>query len=483
MAAPTKNPLTNLLVTKLRPPRLGRGIVPRPRLLDLLREGFDAPLTLVTAPAGYGKTTAVIGALAGFSGSWGWVSIDEHDNEFPTFIEHAVAAIRTAFPDAGRATLSLLRQPRLPSVDLLARTLANELAELPRGCLLVLDEYDAIQNPIVHATLDALLLHPDLRAAPRDRLPRSPALSLGAPAHAWAVTEIGTADLRFTRIGGAGLPRAQLRHLPCPTTPRRRWRSGPRDGPPGCAWSRSRWATSAIRRGCSPCCAARVRATVREFLLAESSRANPRRCRQFLLWTAPFDRVCGPLCDAVLARLPSIESSQVVLERLARANLFVVALDERGEPGSATMAYFGMRCGSAWRSKRTWLSGRRSTRGPARGSRDTGLIEEAVDHALLAGAARPPPIWWRPTWPRRLIKSAGLGPGAVACPAAGGSGPATPRSPGRPRLDAAASRSARGNVRPAGCRRRLGWDALLRRQTTPRPKPFGARSRRSAAAR
>ncbi len=187
-----------LLITKLRPPTLGRNIVQRHLLIETLRQGFDGSLTLLTAPAGYGKTTALVSALAHYGHPWGWLVLDQHDDDLHAFVELAVRAIHTSYPDAGRTTRSLLYQQRRASPELLARTLTNELAALPHGYMLVLDDFDVIQDPLVLAFLDALLRHPttDLRLAIASR--ERPELALTRLRSRGVLTEIDANDLRFT---------------------------------------------------------------------------------------------------------------------------------------------------------------------------------------------------------------------------------------------------------------------------------------------
>ncbi len=318
-----------LLVTKLRPPQLARDFVPRPRLLDRLLEGLDRPLTLVTAPAGFGKTTLIAGVVASFTGPCGWLTVDEHDNHLPTFVEHLVGAIQTTFPDACRSTLGLLRQPRTPSVDLLVRALANELAELPQGTLLVLDEYDVIQNPLVDTLLVGLLRHPTSGLHLVIAARAQPALPLARLRARGQVTEIDAHDLRFSRAEaqafldrslGVALSDEAVAALEAQTE---EWIAGLRLMT--IAVSQQPDSASVMRMVAGPGPRA-----VREFLLEEILLRQSPAVQAFLLQTALFDRFCAPLCDAVVVGSATDGGSQLMLEQIERANLFVVALDAHG---------------------------------------------------------------------------------------------------------------------------------------------------------
>ena len=116
-----------LIRTKLYRPRITGDLVPRPRLLERLEQRRDRPLTLVVAPAGYGKTTLVASWLATCDCPSAWLSLDEDDNDFALFLSYFSAAVQTMFPDALEETSALLQAAILPPLDVLARSLINEL--------------------------------------------------------------------------------------------------------------------------------------------------------------------------------------------------------------------------------------------------------------------------------------------------------------------------------------------------------------------
>ena len=147
---------TLILRTKLHAPKLDRGRVVRDRLLQSLDEHADCCLTLVSAPAGYGKSCLISEWIQGDERAAGWVSLDDADNELRSFLRYVVAAVQSLFPDACATTLSLLASPELAP----ARHLANELDAIEKPLTLVLDDYHEIKDAAVQDFMCELLRHP-----------------------------------------------------------------------------------------------------------------------------------------------------------------------------------------------------------------------------------------------------------------------------------------------------------------------------------
>ena len=141
-----------LLETKLRTPRARRVLIRRPRLDALLDRSWDATLTLVAGPAGFGKTTVLADwttrtVVDGRRAAW--LSLDERDSHPPAFWDYVVSSLHTVAPDVGSAALDLLRAPQ-PSVTTALRSLLNDLHALERDVALVLDDYHLVQASDVH---------------------------------------------------------------------------------------------------------------------------------------------------------------------------------------------------------------------------------------------------------------------------------------------------------------------------------------------
>ena len=160
-----------LLQTKLYLPPAGPNLVSRPRLIERLDEGIHSTkLTLISAPAGYGKTTLLSDCFAAGDRSVAWLSLDKGDNDLVSFLTYLVAALQTINAGIGDNVLSVLQSPQVPSLELLLTLLINDLAAVPiegsheddhKGCpyVLVLDDYHVIDTPSVHRSLEFLVDH------------------------------------------------------------------------------------------------------------------------------------------------------------------------------------------------------------------------------------------------------------------------------------------------------------------------------------
>jgi LuxR family transcriptional regulator, maltose regulon positive regulatory protein len=185
-----------ILLTKLNRPRLSGDVMPRPRLLNQLQS--PSTLTLVVAPAGYGKTTLLVSWLETSPLPNTWLSLDESDNDFANFVNYLIAAIQTCFPMVGDRTASLFKVTTSPSVASVSKTLLNELSAIEQDFILVLDDYHLIRNSANHQLVADLLHHPPrsfhlVLAARYD-----PPIPLPALRARGMVTELRVSDLRFT---------------------------------------------------------------------------------------------------------------------------------------------------------------------------------------------------------------------------------------------------------------------------------------------
>src|SRR5512143_3817714 len=135
-----------ILATKLYIPPLRPKVVLRPRLIERLNESLHGKLTLISAPAGFGKTTLVSEWIAGCERPVAWLSLDEGDNDPARFLTYLVAALQTIAENIGKVVLDLLQAPQPPPADSLLTTLLNEIAAIPDHFILALDDYHAIDS-------------------------------------------------------------------------------------------------------------------------------------------------------------------------------------------------------------------------------------------------------------------------------------------------------------------------------------------------
>jgi LuxR family transcriptional regulator, maltose regulon positive regulatory protein len=316
-----------LLETKLHVPRARADLVSRPRLLERLRRGSGRKLTLVLAPAGFGKTTLLAGWLAETTGAEraAWVSLDASENEPAHFWAYVVRALQRAHPAVGAHALALLQSRQPPPAESLLTGLINEIDALDADVLLVLDDYHVIDAPAVHDALAFLLDHlpPRMRVVLASRA--EPPLPLARFRARGELTEVRADALRFTpdeasaflnEVMALGLSPADAATLERRTEG---WIAGLKLA------ALSMQARGDVR-GFVDAFAGDHR-YVADYLVDEVLHAEPERVRRFLLGTAILDRLGGPLCDAVTGE----RGSQALLEDLERRNLFVVALDDRRE--------------------------------------------------------------------------------------------------------------------------------------------------------
>ena len=149
----------SLIHTKLFPPRHRSDLIPRARLLERLNGGLIGNVTLVSAPAGFGKTTLLAQWLQTIDRPTAWLSLDEHDNNPSVFVRSLAAALQKAFPDAFGAIASLLEAQQFPPVDHVVTLFINDLADAPDDVVLVLDDYHLINTIEIHTFLDQLIEH------------------------------------------------------------------------------------------------------------------------------------------------------------------------------------------------------------------------------------------------------------------------------------------------------------------------------------
>jgi LuxR family maltose regulon positive regulatory protein len=190
-----------LLESKLRVPRRRPDLsVARPRLSERLGRGSESALTLLSAPAGFGKTTLLtewLRATAEDGRSTAWLSLDERDNDPALFWRYLLAALDSVAPDVGARALALLQTPQVPLETVLA-TLLNDLAAIPSDVVLVLDDYHVIDAPEVHAGMAFLLEHLPQQVHLVLASRADPALPLARFRARGELVEIRAVDLRFT---------------------------------------------------------------------------------------------------------------------------------------------------------------------------------------------------------------------------------------------------------------------------------------------
>ena len=188
-----------LLTTKLNVPSNRSNLVVRPRLLRRLDEGSRGKLTLISAPAGYGKTTLLGERVLRRKLPVGWLSLDGGDNDSTTFFSYMISALQTVETDIGESILRSLRVPQPPPTQVVLTALVNEIAAISnRNLALVLDDYHVIRNESIHAALAFLLEHlpPQMHLIIASRT--DPPMRLTRLLVGGHLSKLAAPDLRFT---------------------------------------------------------------------------------------------------------------------------------------------------------------------------------------------------------------------------------------------------------------------------------------------
>jgi LuxR family maltose regulon positive regulatory protein len=323
--------LAPILTTKLYLPPPRDNVVLRSRLIERLNEGLQraSGVTLISAPAGFGKTTLLSEWIAAYPGSTAWLSLDEGDNAPARFWLHVIAALRTQAANIGADAWAALQSPQPPPIESILTILLNELAAIRDDFVLVLDDYHAIDakpaeaSTSVNDTVAFLIEHlpPQLHLVIATR--EDPSLPLARYRARGQLTELRAADLRFTpseaadflnHSMGLGLSTDDIAALEARTE----------------GWIAGLQLAALSLQGLQDTAGFIQSFTgshrfVLDYLLEEVLHKQPESIQTFLLQTSILQQMCGQLCDAVL--LNSSTAGQEILENLERANLFIVSLD------------------------------------------------------------------------------------------------------------------------------------------------------------
>ncbi len=382
-----------LLATKLYPPPWRPTLVTRTHLLDQLTAGRRAGhlLTLVSAPAGYGKTTLVAEWLRTCQQPTAWLSLEPADNDPVRFLSYVAAALQKVQGEIGQSLEGLLSGPPLPSIESLATSLLNDIAAAPDPFVLVLDDYHTLSDPAVHAVMSFIIDHqpPQMHLVLTTR--KDPPLPLARLRARGQLTELRLNDLRFdaqeadtflNATMSLSLPPADIDTLAQRTEG---WIAGLQ--------------LAALSLHQAPDRSAFVRhfggddRHVMDYLLDEVLARESDETQRFLRQTSILGRLSGPLCDDVTQSATG--DSQHVLEQLDRANLFVEPLDNRRRwyryhPLFADLLRQRLAAASVSGDEETALHRRAGGWYEAHG-----FIADAVDHAIAAQD---------PAWAARLIE-------------------------------------------------------------------------------
>lgn len=327
----------SLLLTKLYAPPPRQNLVFRPRLIERLNEGLSSgrKLTLISAPAGFGKTTLVSEWIATpkrnlseevRSNSVAWLSLDAADNDPARFVSYLVAALQTIKSGIGEGLMASLRSPQPMQIETILTSLLNEIAISTEDFVLILDDYHNTDSKPVDQSLGFLLENqpPQMHLVITTR--EDPQLPLARYRARGQLTELRAADLRFTaseaaeflnKVTGLRLSEENITALEARTEG---WIAGLQLAALAMIALQGQLDANNFIKSFTG-----SHHYVLDYLVEEVLQHQTAKIQEFLLQTSILDRMCGPLCDAVLSDLTV--SGQNNLEYLEHSNLFIVSLD------------------------------------------------------------------------------------------------------------------------------------------------------------
>jgi LuxR family maltose regulon positive regulatory protein len=318
-----------LIRTKLNRPRIVSDLVERPRLVAKLNKGLEQKLTLVSAPAGYGKSTAVSAWAKSVDFPQAWLSLDEYDNDLAAFGIYLAEAVRTAYHNACQTITPMLRASVLPPPNRLADAFLIDLEALPGELLLILDDYHTIQILNVHAFMKRVVqrLPSHIQIVMISR--KDPPLNLPRLRAHQQLAEIRSADLRFTaeethtllqKLVGKPIDDEITTLL---TERTEGWPAGLRMA--GVSLRNSDNQHTFVKRF-----AQSQHHRVMDYLIGEVLDGMSESQQNLVLQTSIVDRFSAGLCEKITGQTPAGHSYKAFVADLRGSNLFTIPLDDEG---------------------------------------------------------------------------------------------------------------------------------------------------------
>jgi LuxR family maltose regulon positive regulatory protein len=370
---------TPLLTTKLFTPPTRPELIPRPRLIEQLNKGLRHKLTLVSAPAGFGKTTLVSEWVRDCGCPVAWFSLDKNDNDLVRFLTYLIAALQQIDEDIGIDIQAALGESQSLNYEALLTKLVNEIESIPDKSIIVLDDYHLINSKAVHDALNFLIeyLPPLMHLVITGRA--DPPLPISRLRVRGEVSEIRTLKLRFTRdeaatflieLMGLDLSLEDIAALEARTE----------------GWVASLKLAALSMQGRDDLhefisAFSGSNRYIIDYLVDEVMARHPEEVQVFLRRTSILERFCAPLCDMVVNG--EERGDQEIIDFLDRSNLFLIPLDDNRE----WYRYHHLFCDflrQRLREKESELIPelhRRASQWYEIG----GLVDEAIQHALAAG--------------------------------------------------------------------------------------------------
>jgi LuxR family maltose regulon positive regulatory protein len=368
---------TDLLASKLYLPPHRPDLVQRPHILESLDAGLSGKLTLVSAPAGFGKTTLVSEWVRDLAHPTAWLSLDKNDNDLSRFLIYLIAALQRIDSQIGGQVQAVLEESSSPHFEILLTRLISEMERLPEKSIIVLDDYHLIDSKSVHDAIYFLIeyLPPAIHLVISGRT--DPPLPISKLRVQGEVNEVRTSQLRFTKeevaaflndVMGFDLPSDGIAALEARTE--------------GWIASLKLAAISMQGRQDWPEFIAKFSGSHRyviDYLMDEVMARQPKEVQTFLRRTSILERLCAPLCEYVAGGSKEMD----IIDFLDRSNLFLIPLDERREwyrYHHLFADFLSQRLRESERDRIPELHRRASY-----WFENEGLVDEAVQHALAGG--------------------------------------------------------------------------------------------------
>ena len=368
---------TPLLATKLHMPRPSARCVQRLLLYERLAQGMTGALTLISAPAGFGKTTLLADYLTRSGTPVAWLSLEAEDNDLVRFLTYVIAALQTLDQEIGRTSSALLHSSPLATVEPLLALLINDLAsaKLLRFAL-VLDDYHVIEDPAIHRALIFLLDHLPAQMHLVIATRADPPLPLARLRGRGQLCEVRVADLRFATEEVEAFLHGMM-HLdlaPGEVAVLKERTEGWIAGIQLAALSlRGRTDVSTFLSDFSG-----SHRFVLDYLSEEVFSRQTAAVQSFLLYTCILDCLSGPLCDAVTEEA----DGQAMLDYLERANLFLISLDDQRRWYRYHHLFAEVLRGRLQQTQPELLP--ELHRRASRWYEQHGFLDEAIEHALAS---------------------------------------------------------------------------------------------------
>ncbi len=314
-----------IINTKLYHPPSRPKVVLRPRLNERLDEGFlpGHKLTLISAPAGFGKTTLISEWVACCARPVGWISLDEGDTDPSRFLSYLITALQLIQANIGEGLLAALQSREAPQFEAVLTDLINEITTIPSNFMLVLDDYHAVESKEVDQIVDFLIDHLPTQMHLVIASREDPSLPLARLRARGQLTELRAADLRFSpteaadflnQVMGLNLSAEDVSALETRTEG---WIAGLQMA---ALSMQGLLETSDFIRSFTG-----SHRFILDYLMEEVLNRQTTEIQEFLLRTSILERLCGPLCDALVTSKSAF--GRQTLESLEHANLFIVPLD------------------------------------------------------------------------------------------------------------------------------------------------------------